>query len=599
MSTPGGTSGAPAAPVGGKSAEEWKAQGNAAFLRREWAAAVEAFSEAVAASPRDHLLWSNRSGAYCAAALDAPAGSKEAAGFAAKAVADAKMVIEVSPTWPKGYSRLGAALQAAGDLDGALAAFGRGLALDPTNAAMTAAFLGAQAAVTAAKAPAPAAAATPAGGEHAHDHHHVVAAPAAAAAAAAAAAGPAASGGGSGSSSSAGGAAGAPVAGPEIIGIDLGTTYSCVGVWRDDKVDIIANAEGSRTTASVVGFTAEDRLIGAGAVAQAAGNATNTVFDAKRLIGRSIKDAAIVDDLRKFPFKVVAGADGETPLVEVVFKGETKRFTPEEISAMVLLKMKATAEAYLGHPVDKAVVTVPAYFNDGQRQATKNAGAIAGLDVRRIINEPTAAALAYGLDKKAAEDAAAAAAAAAGGAGGDDDWVAEDEDGRPMGGAGGGGGGGGKKGKKGGKKGGKGEPAPAAKSSLVLIFDLGGGTFDVSLLKIEDGIFEVQATGGDTHLGGEDFDMAVMDWVLAEWRKKNRAVLTGTDAATGKPKDPAHDKRAMRRLRTACERAKRMLSASTSAQVEVDSFYEGTDLNLTLTRAKFDDLVRCPVLAWM
>jgi len=229
------------------------------------------------------------------------------------------------------------------------------------------------------------------------------------------------------------------------IGIDLGTTYSCVGVWQNNKVEIIANDQGLNTTPSYVAFTEEERLIGDAAKAQVARNPTNTVFDAKRLIGRKFSDKTVQSDIKLWPFKVEPGV-GEKPMIVVKHKGEQKKFQAEEISSMVLAKMKETAEAYIGSKVTNAVVTVPAYFNDAQRQATKDAGTISGLNVQRIINEPTAAAIAYGLDKK------------------------------------------------------------DAKERNVLIFDLGGGTFDVSLLTIEDGIFEVQATNGHTHLGGEDFD---------------------------------------------------------------------------------------------
>jgi heat shock protein 1/8 len=228
------------------------------------------------------------------------------------------------------------------------------------------------------------------------------------------------------------------------IGIDLGTTYSCVGIFRDDRIEIIANDQGNRTTPSFVAFTDTERLIGDSAKNQVAMNPTNTVFDAKRLIGRKFADAEVQADMKHFPFKVID--KGGKPVIQVEFKGEEKTFTPEEISSMVLTKMRETAESYLGGTVNNAVVTVPAYFNDSQRQATKDAGLIAGLNVLRIINEPTAAAIAYGLDKKI-----------------------------------------------------EGE-------RNVLIFDLGGGTFDVSLLTIEEGIFEVKSTAGDTHLGGEDFD---------------------------------------------------------------------------------------------
>jgi len=301
----------------------------------------------------------------------------------------------------------------------------------------------------------------------------------------------------------------------ESVGIDLGTTYSCVGVWQNDRVEIIANDMGNRTTPSYVAFNETERLIGDAAKNQVAMNATNTVFDAKRLIGRKFSDPAAQSDMKHWPFKVISGPN-EKPMIEVVFKGETKQFASEEISSMVLIKMKEVAEAYIGKDVKNAVVTVPAYFNDSQRQATKDAGAIAGLNVMRIINEPTAAAIAYGLDKKGDE-------------------------------------------------------------RNVLIFDLGGGTFDVSLLTIEEGIFEVKATAGDTHLGGEDFDNRMVDYFLAEFKRKFK-------------KNMNENQRALRRLRTACERAKRTLSSSTQAHLEIDSLFEGIDFNSTITRARFEDM---------
>ena len=246
------------------------------------------------------------------------------------------------------------------------------------------------------------------------------------------------------------------------VGIDLGTTYSCVGIFRDDRIEIIANDQGNRTTPSFVAFTDTERLIGDAAKNQVAMNPANTVFDAKRLIGRKFADPEVQADMKHFPFKVID--KGGKPVVQVEFKGETKDFTPEEISSMVLTKMRETAESYLGGTVNNAVVTVPAYFNDSQRQATKDAGLIAGLNVLRIINEPTAAAIAYGLDKKA-----------------------------------------------------QGE-------RNVLIFDLGGGTFDVSLLTIEEGIFEVKSTAGDTHLGGEDFDNRLVNHFVNEFKRKHKKV---------------------------------------------------------------------------
>merc|ERR1712142_1317648 len=303
----------------------------------------------------------------------------------------------------------------------------------------------------------------------------------------------------------------------KAVGIDLGTTYSCIGVFQHGKVEIIANDAGNRTTPSYVAFNEQERLIGDAAKNQVAMNPTNTIFDAKRLIGRKFGDATVQSDMKLWPFKVV---DVSTkPKMEVEYKGEMKQFFPEEISSMVLTKMKETAESYLGGTVNDAVITVPAYFNDSQRQATKDAGTICGLNVLRVINEPTAAAIAYGLDKK---DSA------------------------------------------GGEK-------------NVLIFDLGGGTFDVSILSIDDGIFEVKSTHGDTHLGGEDFDNRLVDHFSKEFKRKTKKDISG-------------NKRALRRLRTACEKAKRTLSSSTQASIEIDSLFEGTDLYSNITRARFEEL---------
>ncbi|KAI9784811.1 MAG: Heat shock protein ssb1 [Geoglossum umbratile] len=300
------------------------------------------------------------------------------------------------------------------------------------------------------------------------------------------------------------------------IGIDLGTTYSCVANYEGNNVEIIANEQGHFTTPSFVSFTDKERLIGDAAKNQAAMNPINTIFDIKRLIGRRFDDPTVKKDMDSWPFKVVD--QGGNPFVEVEYLGETKIFSPQEISSMVLMKMREVAETKLGKKVEKAVITVPAYFNDNQRQATKDAGAIAGLNVLRIINEPTAAAIAYGL-----------------GSGKSD------------------------------------------KERHVLIYDLGGGTFDVSLLHIQGGVFTVKATAGDTHLGGQDFDTALLEHFRKEFLRKTKKEITG-------------DARAIRRLRTACERAKRTLSTVTQTTVEIDSLFDGEDFNTSITRARFEDI---------
>merc|ERR1712032_1196251 len=300
-----------------------------------------------------------------------------------------------------------------------------------------------------------------------------------------------------------------------VIGIDLGTTYSCVGVFKNGRVEIIANDQGNRITPSYVAFTADgERLVGDAAKNQLTTNPENIVFDAKRLIGREFTDKTVQSDIKFFPFKLVD--KNSKPHVQVETSQGEKTFAAEEISAMVLVKMKETAEAFLGKKVTHAVVTVPAYFNDAQRQATKDAGTIAGLTVTRIINEPTAAAIAYGMDKKEGE-------------------------------------------------------------KNVLVFDLGGGTFDVSLLTIDNGVFEVVATNGDTHLGGEDFDQRVMEYFMKLYKKK-------------KGKDVRSDNRAVQKLRREVEKAKRALSAEQTTRVEVESLFEGEDFSETLTRAKFEEL---------
>ncbi|KAL1293119.1 hypothetical protein AAHE18_19G049300 [Arachis hypogaea] len=307
----------------------------------------------------------------------------------------------------------------------------------------------------------------------------------------------------------------------DAVGIDLGTTYSCVAVWQEQhcRVEIIHNDQGNRTTPSYVAFTANQRLIGDAAKNQAAANPINTVFDVKRLIGRKYSDPVIKNDLLMWPFKVTAGAD-DKPMIVVTYKDQEKHFSAEEISSMVLTKMREIAEAYLESPVCNAVITVPAYFNGSQRKATRDAGAIAGLNVMRIISEPTAAAVAYGLDKR----------------------------------------------------------SDCSGERNIFIFDLGGGTFDVSLLTIKGKVFQVKATAGNTHLGGEDFDNRVVNYFVNEFKRKNNKV------------DISGDARALRRLRTACEKAKRTLSYAVTATIELDAFFKGIDFYSSLTRARFEEL---------
>jgi len=298
-----------------------------------------------------------------------------------------------------------------------------------------------------------------------------------------------------------------------VIGIDLGTTYSCVGIYKNGRVEIIPNDQGNRITPSYVAFTEDERLIGEAAKNQATVNPAQTLFDVKRLIGRRFKDSTVQKDIKLLPFQIVDV--NSKPQISVKVNGEQKTMPPEEVSSMVLVKMKEVAENYLGKEVKHAVVTVPAYFNDAQRQSTKDAGTISGMNVLRIINEPTAAAIAYGLDKKSEQN--------------------------------------------------------------ILVYDLGGGTFDVSLLTIDNGVFEVVATNGDTHLGGEDFDQRVMQHFVKIFNKK-----------TGK--DMAKDKRALQKLRREVEKTKRALSSTHQARIEIEALFDGVDFSETLTRARFEEI---------
>ncbi|KAM1913337.1 hypothetical protein ACFX14_001290 [Malus domestica] len=312
--------------------------------------------------------------------------------------------------------------------------------------------------------------------------------------------------------------AGKDKAAGHAIGIDLGTTYSCVAVWQYDHVEIIVNDQGNRTTPSYVAFTNTERLIGDGAFNQVIKNPTNTIFDAKRMIGRRFTDECVQNDIKHWPFKVIGGPS-DKPMIVVTYKGVEKQFAAEEISSMILVKMREIAEAYLGSTVKNSVITVPAYFNDSQRQATKKAGGTAGLNVMRIINEPTAAAIAYGLDKKAG-------------------WYS--------------------------KRNG-------------MIFDLGGGTLDVSLLTIADSVFELKATAGDTHLGGEDFDNRMVNHCAEQFKRKHNVDIGGNF-------------KALRRLKNECEKAKRRLSFMSETDIDIDCLHQGVDFCLTITRAKFEQL---------
>ena len=400
-------------------AAEHKALGNKEFVAGQFDAAAKHFTAAIEQDPTDHVFYSNRSACYASV------------GKLVAAVEDAERCIELKPEWGKGYSRLGLALFKKGDLSGAQKAYAGGLACDPNNVMCNDGLAEVRAAKQRMEANAERAAKDMANLEAMDPSDRYV------------------------------------------VGIDLGTTYSCVSVWKDGEAQVLANSEGDRTTPSWVAFTDDGRLVGDSAKRQAAQNPKRTLFNVKRIIGRQFEECA--EEIKIMPFDVEEGEHGK-PVIKVEVDDEEKTFSPEQISAMVLEKMKKTAEVALGCPIKKAVITVPAYFNDAQRRQTKDAGAIAGLDVLRIINEPTAAALAYGLDKKGTETGVEGADAA--------------KDSKP-------------------------------KEQTILVFDLGGGTFDVSLLKIEDGVFTVLATAGDTHLGGEDFDTKLAEDVQAQHVKKS------------------------------------------------------------------------------
>jgi len=446
-------------------AEDFKIEGNEAFKQGNFLGALAKFSEAIACDPKDHVLYSNRSGTNLKLLRTRDA------------VSDAEQCTALKPDWAKGWSRLGAALLADKQALAAVGAYRTGLKLDPANEALQ---QGLELAEPAAKAETDA---ETQGKEAAKAEE----------------------------------AEGQPKEVEPVIGIDLGTTFSCVGVWGPEGVRILTDEDGMKTVPSYVGWTpAGERLIGHAAKSMAAKHIKSTAFDVKRIIGQRMSDEAVIKEGKRFPFPIVEGEE-KKPLVEMETRsGHTQRFAPEEISAMILGRMKQIAEKSLGRPISKAVVTVPAYFNDSQRQATKDAGAIAGLQVLRIINEPTAAALAYGLDQKADND----------------------------------------------------------KGSNILIFDLGGGTFDATVLNLEGGVFTVLATGGDTRLGGEDFDNTLVDWLVTEFKGKHQLELK--------------EARDLSKLKAAAERAKRDLSGGQTAKVELS--IGGEEYSVDVARAKFETL---------
>jgi heat shock protein 1/8 len=467
----------PAAPAPAVSAEAkaaakgHKDKGNTAFSAAKYEEAVNHFTLAILEDPTDHVFYSNRSASY------ANLGDHD------KAAEDGVKCVQLNSKWAKGYSRLGLARFRQNNLKEAKKIYETGLTIEPDNASLKEGLQEVLQAMKEARAKVEAEVNKAKGGVDAMNLNDKR---------------------------------------ENIIGIDLGTTYSCVAVWRNGEAEVLTNSEGDRTTASWVSFTDDQRIVGDSAKRQAAMNPERTLFNIKRLIGRHHGDCHA--DLKHMPFKVTAG-DGGKPViaVDVGGGGGTKKYFPEQISAMVLEKMKATAELALGEPVKKAVITVPAYFNDSQRRLTKDAGTIAGLDVVRIINEPTAAALAYGLDKRVGQEG-------------------------------------------------------GLTSQTTLVFDLGGGTFDVSLLKLESGMFEVLATAGDTHLGGEDFDSAIADWVLSELKRKSK---TQGEMYAGNHK-------AQRKIRAAAENAKRQLSFSTTATIQCT--IGDDEISMEITRAKFEKL---------